>query len=106
MDEYEMIEYFVQSFDMENLIEMIDENQMTNQMKADISLESDLKERGKNALSEEDADVANAQFALNHQDGADPTETMMMAMYMLVPWSILIKWKLMMFTALPLKLRQ
>lgn len=82
-DEYEMIEYFVQSFDMENLIEMIDENQMTNQMKADISLESDLKERGKNALSEEDADVANAQFALNHQDGADPTETMMMAMYML-----------------------
>jgi len=82
-DEYEMIEYFVQSFDMENLIEMIDENQMTNQMKADISLESDLKERGKDALSEEDADVANAQFALNHQDGADPTETMMMAMYML-----------------------
>ena len=73
----------IQSFDMENLIEMIDENQMTNQMKADISLESDLKERGKDALSEEDADVANAQFALNHQDGADPTETMMMAMYML-----------------------
>jgi hypothetical protein len=82
-DEYEMIEYFVQSFDMENLIEMIDENQMTNQMKADIYLESDLKERGKDALSEEDEDVANAQFALNHQDGADPTETMLMAMYML-----------------------
>ena len=51
-------------------------------MKADLSLESDLKERGKNALPEGDVDVANAQFSLDHQDGADPTETMMMSMYM------------------------
>ena len=35
------------------------------------------------APSEEDVDVKNAQFALDHQDGADPMETMMMSMYML-----------------------
>ena len=82
-DEYEMMEYFVQSFDMEDLVEMKDEAEITNAMKADLSLESDLKERGKTALSDEDVDVANADFALKHQDGADPIETMMMSMYML-----------------------
>lgn len=82
-DEYEMMEYFVQSFDMEDLVEMKDEDEITNAMKADLSLKSDLKDRGKDALSEEDVDAANAEFALNHQDGADPTETMMMTMYML-----------------------
>ena len=82
-DEYEMLEYFVQSFDMEDLVEIIDENQVTAGMKADLSMESDLKDLRDGALSEEDVDVANAQFALNHQDGANPTETMMMSMYML-----------------------
>jgi hypothetical protein len=82
-DEYEMLEYFVQSFNMENLVEIVDENQVTAGMKADLSIQSDLKDLAEGALSEEDADVANAQFALNHQDGANPTETMMMAMYML-----------------------
>lgn len=82
-DEYEMLEYFVQSFNMEDLVEIIDESQVTSGMKADLSMKSDLKDLAEDALSEEDADVANAQFALNHQDGADPTETMMMSMYML-----------------------
>lgn len=82
-DEYEMLEYFVQSFNMEDLVEIIDESQVTAGMKADLSMKSDLKDLAERALSEEDADVANAQFALNHQDGANPTETMMMSMYML-----------------------
>ena len=82
-DEYEMLEYFVQSFNMENLVEIIDENQVTASMKADHSMRSDLKDLADDALSEEDVDAANAQFALNHQDGANPTETMMMSMYML-----------------------
>lgn len=82
-DEYEMLEYFVQSFNMEDLVELVDESSVTSSMKADLSLQSDLKDRGNDALSEEDVDAANAQFALNHQDGADPTETMMMSMYML-----------------------
>lgn len=82
-DEYEMLEYFVQSFNMENLVEIIDEKQVTAGMKSDISMESDLKDLAEKALPAEDVDVANAHFALNHQDGADPTETMMMSMYML-----------------------
>lgn len=82
-DEYEMMEYFVQSFNMEDLVEMMDEKQMTGGMKADLSLRSDLKDRAEDALSHEDVEVANADFALRHQDGADPTETMMMSMYML-----------------------
>ena len=82
-DEYEMLEYFVQSFNMEDLVEIVDERQVTAGMKADLSMKSDLKDLAEGALSEEDADAANAQFALNHQDGADPAETMMMSMYML-----------------------
>ena len=82
-DEYEMLEYFVQSFNMEDLVEIIDEDEVTANMKADLSMKSDLKDLAEDALSEEDADAANAQFALNHQDGADPAETMMMSMYML-----------------------
>jgi Tfp pilus assembly protein PilF len=82
-DEYEMLEYFVQSFNMENLIEIVDEYQVTAGMKADLSMRSDLKDLAEDALSAEDVDVANADFALKHQDGANPTETMMMSMYML-----------------------
>jgi len=82
-DEYEMLEYFVQSFNMEELVEIVDESQVTAGMKADLSMKSDLKDLAEGALSEEDADAANAFFALNHQDGADPAETMMMSMYML-----------------------
>lgn len=82
-DEYEMMEYYVQSFNMEDLLQIVDEEEVTPGMKADLSLSSDLKDIADDALSEEDVDVANAQFALNHQDGADPMETMMMSMYML-----------------------
>lgn len=82
-DEYEMIEYFVQSFNMEDFVEITDENQVTAGMKADLSMRGDLKDLAQDALSEEDVDVANADFALKHQDGANPTETMMMSMYML-----------------------
>lgn len=64
-DEYEMLEYFVESFNMEELVEIVDESQVTAGMKV------------------EDVEVANADFALKHQDGANPTETMMMSMYML-----------------------
>ena len=78
-----MMEYYIQSFNMEDLAEIVDETTITSGMKADLSLESDLKDLAEDALSEEDVDVANADFALRHQDGADPTETMMMSMYML-----------------------
>lgn len=82
-DEYEMLEYFVQSFNMMNFVEIVDEDQVTAGMKADLSMKGDLKDLAKDALSREEANEANAQFAKDHQDGADATETMMMAMYML-----------------------
>jgi len=82
-DEYEMLEYFVQSFNMEDLIEIIDESQVTSGMKADLSMKGDMKDLAEGALPKEDVDDANAKFVKNHQDGADPTETMMMSMYML-----------------------
>lgn len=82
-DEYEMVEYFVQSFEMDDLVEIVDESQVTAGMKSNLSMKGDLKDLSENALSEMDANTANAQFSLNHQDGADPSETMMMSMYML-----------------------
>ncbi len=82
-DEYEMLEYFVESFNMEDLVEIISESEVTAGMKADLSMKGDLQDLADDAMTAEDVDVANAQFALNHQDGADATETMMMSMYML-----------------------
>ena len=82
-DEYEMLEYFVQSFNMEDFIEIIDENQVSAGMKADLSMKGDLKDLADEALSKDEVNDANAQFAENHPDGGDPMETMMMSMYML-----------------------
>ena len=81
-DEYEMMEYFVQSLDMEDLIDIRDEREITNRYQKPI-LSDDVEDLKQQALSEEDIDVANADFALKHQDGANPAETMMMSMYML-----------------------
>ena len=40
-DEYEMVEYFTQSFNMEDLIEIMDEDQVSNGIKADLSMQGD-----------------------------------------------------------------
>ena len=82
-DEYEMVEYFAQSFNMEDLIEIMDEGEVSVTLKSDLSMKGDMTDLKHEALSREEVDDANAQFAQNHQDGANPTETMMMAMYML-----------------------
>ena len=76
-DEYEMMEYFVEALKMEDLIELQDEMVYANARK---SVSYDTQEE---TLSDEDVDVENARFALEHQDGADETETQLMAMYML-----------------------
>lgn len=81
-DEYEMMEYFVQSLDMEDLIDIRDESEITNRLRNQRQTDI-LEELSQQALSAEDVDVANADFALKHQDGANPAETMMMSMYML-----------------------
>jgi len=82
-DEYELLEYYVQSFNMMDYVEIVDEAQVTAGMKADLSMKGDLKDLAKDALTREEANDANAEFARNHQDGANPVETMMMSMYML-----------------------
>ncbi len=82
-DEYELLEYFVQSFNMEELIEIVDESQATADLKVSLSMEGGLKDMAKGTWSKDDIDAANTRFAMNHQDGTDPAETMMMAMYML-----------------------
>ena len=83
-DEYEMMEYFVQSFNMEDFLEIVDENTLIKKdAHDDDTLYDEIDKRLADAPSEEDIDVSNAQFALDHQDGADPMETMMMSMYML-----------------------
>lgn len=83
-DEYEMMEYFTQSFNMDKFLEIVDENRlMKKDIQKDYTLYDEIDRRLAEAPSEEDVDVSNAQFALDHQDGADPMETMMMSMYML-----------------------
>lgn len=76
-DEYEMLEYFVETLRMDDLLELQDETDYVNAMNR-VSYDAP-----ENDLSDEDVDVENAKFALEHQDGADVTETNMMAMYML-----------------------
>lgn len=75
-DEYEMLEYFVETLKMDDLLELQDETAYANALGG---VSYDIPEEN---LSDEDIDVENAKFALEHQDGADDTETQMMAMYM------------------------
>lgn len=83
-DEYEMLEYFTQSFNMEDFMEIVDENTLIkSKTPKEYTLLDEIDRRLSEAPSDEDVDVSNAQFALDHQDGADPMETMMMSMYML-----------------------
>jgi Tfp pilus assembly protein PilF len=82
-DEYEMMEYFVQSFNMEDLVEIVDENQLALKVKADSFKKSKMKDVVDDNLTEEDIEAANTEFAYKHKDGADPIETMMMSMYLL-----------------------
>jgi len=73
-DEYELLEYFVSSLNMEELIALQDEKEYAAALG---------REEKKEPLSDQEVDVENARFALDHQDGANATETMMMSMYML-----------------------
>lgn len=73
-DEFELLEYFVSSLNMEELIALQDERVYAAALG---------REERKEPLSDQDVDVENARFALDHQDGANTTETMMMSMYML-----------------------
>ena len=97
-DEYELAEYFAASFDMEDLITIDDEKMLiqsrskyeeANAYGEDDEL-ADMKKKlaeesltiSKNAPSRDDVEDLNADFAINHPDGGNEAETMMMSMYM------------------------
>lgn len=79
-DEYEMMEYFTESLNMQDIVECADEREAADI----ISQEDDIMapQEGIGPTYEEIKEK-NADFAENHPDGGDPTETMMMSMYML-----------------------
>ena len=97
-DEYELAEYFASSFDMEDLITIEDEKRLTQSRDvykeanaygeddelADIKrkLAEDSLAISKNAPSRDEVEDLNADFAINHPDGGNEAETMMMSMYM------------------------
>lgn len=96
-DEYELMDYFAASLNVDDFFTIADEQeQKVNTDSDDHSWENNdnldermriaeesLEASEKQNMTTGDVDAANAQFALDHQDGADKMETMMMSMYML-----------------------
>ena len=74
-EEYDLIQYFVDTFGLSDFVTISDEHLYTAAYE---------KKKHENDADHRDdyADEQNARYALEHQDGADPQETLMMAMYM------------------------
>lgn len=77
-EEYDLCRYFIEVLDFEDLIVWVNE---------DVAhLEDSMIIQAKDAMQNvntEEIGESNREFLENHKDGADATETMMMAMYML-----------------------
>lgn len=91
-DEFELLDYFADSLGVADFFSIDDEPQEDERLKPSVATDDETRERitdeiyergTKPHMSSEDVDAENAAFALNHQDGADYKQTMMMAMYML-----------------------
>ena len=84
-DEYELLEYFLQSLDKEDLIDIRDERSLkSNEEERDEAVEAferNVEEQKENAPSEDEVYKANEDFAQKH--GNDEGENFMMSMYML-----------------------
>lgn len=78
-DEYEMEEYFVETLNMQDIVEFVDEKEAARY--ANQENEPMVPQEGFGPTYEE-IEEKNADFAKNHPDGGDATETMMMSMYM------------------------
>lgn len=74
-DEYELVEYFGESVNMDGFFTLEDEFKYTKKF-------DDKKKQAESDDRDDYADEKNARYALEHQDGADPQETTMMALYM------------------------
>lgn len=78
-DEYEMMEYFVESLRMDDIVSIEDEQEAAAIIRS--GKQPMVPQEGIGPTDEEISE-ANADFAQNHPDGGDATETMMMSMYM------------------------
>ena len=74
-EEYDLIQYFVDTFGLSDYVTISNEHLYTAAYE---------KKKHENEADHRDDYAAeqNARYALEHQDGADPQETLMMAMYM------------------------
>lgn len=79
-DEFEMVEYFTESLHMDDILCIKDEKEMARAM-FDRQEEPFMPEEGVGP-TEDEIKESNEDFASNHPDGGDATETMMMSMYM------------------------
>ena len=79
-DEFEMVEYFTESLQMDDILCIKDEKEMARAM-FDRQEEPFMPEEGVGP-TEDEIKESNEDFASNHPDGGDATETMMMSMYM------------------------
>lgn len=77
-EEYDLCRYFIETLGFNDLIVWVNENVA----QLDDSLIVQAKEAMQD-VSTEEIEERNKEFAENHKDGADVTETIMMAMYML-----------------------
>lgn len=76
-EEYDLLEYFVETLGFSPFLKLVSEMHFK-----EIGL-PDISELPDECIDPESHDEQNAAFAENHKGGEDPTETMMMAMYML-----------------------
>lgn len=79
-EEYELCEYFISSFDMEDFVTMIN---LTERQRQESLIDSLPDDEEVVAEQKEIAEEANKEFRENHRDGEDPAQTMMMQFYML-----------------------
>lgn len=73
-DEYELMMYFIESLNLENYMEVMNENELKHHT---------IVEAPEPEKTEEEKAEATSEFNQNHKDGENPMETMMMSMYML-----------------------
>lgn len=73
-DEYELMMYFIESLNLENYMEVMNENDLKHHT---------IVETPEPEKTEEEKAEATTEFNQNHKDGENPMETMMMSMYML-----------------------
>ena len=74
-EEYDLVDYFGSTLNLDNYYSLMDQHVFMGEYESK-------KRQADAAHNDEYADAQNARYALEHQDGANPTETMMMAMYM------------------------